>query len=81
MISIRLSEEEYLALRRLCLVSGARSVSDLAREAMRAILGGSGRGDLLPVCSNEINAQMKSLDQKLEHLSAEFDSFRTISGR
>ena len=34
MISIRLSDEEYEGLRTLCVSRGARSVSDLAREAM-----------------------------------------------
>ena len=81
MISVRLSEEEYSALRRLCLVSGARSVSDLAREAMHAFLRGPGRGDLPPISANDVNTQMKSLDQKIEHLAAEFSSFRTVSGR
>jgi hypothetical protein len=38
MISVRLSEEEYAALRHLCLLTGARSVSDLTRDAMRAVL-------------------------------------------
>src|SRR5579862_5176161 len=38
MISVRLSEEEYSALRHLCSLMGARSVSDLTRDAMRAVL-------------------------------------------
>src|SRR5579884_3922433 len=38
MISIRLSDEEYIGLKRLCVVRGARSVSDLARLAMSSML-------------------------------------------
>ena len=46
MISVRLSDEEYTALRRLCLVTGARSVSDITRDAMRMLLNGANREDL-----------------------------------
>jgi len=35
-----MSEEEFSSLRRICVATGARSVSDLAREAMRGLLNG-----------------------------------------
>ena len=38
MISVRLSETEYSALMWLCSASGARSISDFARDAMLASL-------------------------------------------
>jgi hypothetical protein len=47
MISIRLSEDEYLGLKQLCVVTGARSVSDLTRDAMRVVLNGVNRDDVL----------------------------------
>ena len=60
MISVRLSEEEYLALRRICSVTGARSVSDLTRDAMRVLLNGSDREDALGTNMDEFRAQMKA---------------------
>ena len=38
MISFRLSEEEYAGLRTLCEIEGARSVSDLARDAVSRLM-------------------------------------------
>jgi hypothetical protein len=64
MISVRLSEEEYSALRRLCLVTGARSVSDLTRDAMRVLLNGANRVDVFGSHMDEFRAQMRSLDRK-----------------
>ncbi len=77
MISIRLSEEEYLALRRLYLVSGARSVSDLTRSAMRVLLNGGGQRDVTANPLDEFSTQMKALNQKIEQLAAEVTSFKT----
>jgi hypothetical protein len=70
MISIRLSEDEYTGLKRLCGVSGARSVSDLAREAMRVLLNGNTKKeDALDSRIEEFRLQMRSLDRKIEELS------------
>lgn len=74
MISVRLSEEEYSALRRLCSVTGARSVSDLTRDAMRVLLNGNDREDALGSHINEFHAQMRSLDKKIEQLAAEINN-------
>jgi Arc/MetJ-type ribon-helix-helix transcriptional regulator len=71
MISVRVSEEEYSAFRRLCLVAGARSVSDLTRDAMRMLLNSTNREDVLGIHVNEFRAQMRSLDLKIEQLAAE----------
>ena len=70
MISIRLSEDEYNGLKRMCSISGARSVSDLAREAMRVLLTGASREDTLGPRIDEFRSQMRSLDRKIEELSA-----------
>lgn len=40
MISVRLSQEEYSALRDICSLTGARSVSDVTRDAVRTVLRG-----------------------------------------
>lgn len=76
MISVRLSEEEYAALRRLCQVTGARSVSDLTRDAMRGLLENGTREDTVGSRMEEFRAQMKSLDRKIESLAAEINAFK-----
>jgi len=76
MISVRLSEEEYSALRRLCSVTGARSVSDLTRDAMRVLLKGTNREEVLSIHVDEFRTQMRSLDRKIEQLAADITSFK-----
>jgi hypothetical protein len=71
-ISIRLSEDEYAGLKRLCSDTGARSVSDLARAGMRTLINGSPREDALGPWAEEFRLQMRSLDRKIEELSARF---------
>jgi hypothetical protein len=77
MISVRLSEEEYAALRRLCSVTGARSVSDLTRDAMRVLLKGANREDVLGIHVDEFRSQMRSLDRKIEQLAADITSLKS----
>lgn len=76
MISVRLSEEEYAALRRLCSVTGARSVSDLTRDAMRVLLNGASRDEKLGIHVDEFRSQMRNLDRKIEQLSADITSLK-----
>jgi hypothetical protein len=75
-VSIRMSEEEFSTLRRICLTTGARSVSDLAREAMRGLLNGTSQetGD---TTRNEYSAQMRELEQRVDKLSAEIEMFKS----
>jgi len=70
MISIRLSDEEYTGLKSLCSATGARSVSDLAREAMRVLLSGASREDTLGIRMDEVHSQVRNIDRKIEELSA-----------
>jgi hypothetical protein len=76
MISVRLSDEEYSALVRLSLVTGARSISDLARDAMRVLLNGATREHIPGSYVEEFRAQMRSLDKKVDRLAAEITTFR-----
>jgi len=80
MISVRLSEEEYSALRLLCSATGARSVSDLTRDAMRALITGSAREGSMGSYVDEFRAQIHNLDQKIEALAARIAQSRTESG-
>jgi hypothetical protein len=71
MISVRLSEEEYLALRQLCTATGARSVSDLARDAMHMVLRGANRDGFLGFYIDEFRSQIRNLDSKIEKLTVD----------
>jgi hypothetical protein len=79
MISVRLSEEEYSALRDLCTVTGARSVSDLTRDAMRTVLRTVNRED--PFSSNleEFRLTMENLEKKVAQLEAKITTIKTGS--
>jgi len=71
-----MSEEEFSTLRRICLTTGARSVSDLAREAMRGLLNGTHQQSGDDTARNEYTAQMRELEQRVDKLSAEIELFK-----
>ena len=74
MISVRLSEEEYSALMRLRSMIGARSISDLARDAMRVFLNSVAHEDRQVDPSAEFRAQIVLLNQKIENLAGRIAS-------
>ena len=76
-INVRLSDEEYLALERFCVASGARSISDLVRNTMNRLVSGANRDDLLASSVNEYSAHVKDLELKISELAAELESLRT----
>ena len=77
MISVRLSEEEYIALRNLCSMTGARSVSDLTRDAVHTVLRGMNREGLFENNLDEFRAGMKDLEKKVEQLEAKITMFKS----
>ncbi len=69
MVSFRLSEEEYEGLKRICMDVGARSLSDIAREAVHRLLG----SDAAPNKNLEnqltlLNGRMDALDHEVKRL-------------
>jgi hypothetical protein len=76
MISVRISEEEYAALRHLCSVTGARSVSDLARDAMNVFLSSASRGDGYSPHLGDFQAHIQSLGMKIEQLASEIKTLK-----
>ena len=52
-----MSEEEFTTLRRVCVATGARSLSDLAREAMRGLLSGANQEN--PANHRELNTPLR----------------------
>ena len=81
MISVRLSEAEYANLRLLCSVTGARSVSDLTRDAMRTLLNGTNREDALGIPAGEFREQMKDLNRRIEQLAADITNLKANGNR
>jgi Arc/MetJ-type ribon-helix-helix transcriptional regulator len=77
MVSVRLSEEEYIALRELCSSTGSRSVSDLTRDAMRAFLKGTNEEESLHVRMNEFCDQMNQLCGRVDQLVLLFEGVAT----
>lgn len=70
MVSIRLSDEEFRRLKELCEVRGARSLSDLAREAMHRMLQtGDGPGGSLQDRVAALDERVSSLQRELARLS------------
>jgi len=78
-LSIRVSDEEYIGLKRLCSASGARSVSDMAREAMRVLLSGATHEDTLGTRMEEVYTQVRSISRKIEELSDRLSTARELS--
>lgn len=77
MISIRLSEEEHAALIRVCLATGARSLSDFTRYAMRSLLNGAVHEDALRRLTDEFRSEVRTLGQKIDYLASEISSSKS----
>ncbi|MGD0002117.1 MAG: hypothetical protein ABSE21_18625 [Bryobacteraceae bacterium] len=73
MVSIRLSDEEFRRLRELCMTTGARSLSDLARDAMHRLIAGDGTGEGL-------TERVAELDQRLSHLQEKVTRLALLVG-
>ena len=69
MISLRLSNEEYEALRSLYRVHGSRSVSEFARDAMQKVIVEAKAGPAnIETRLQELDAKMNSLDREVGRL-------------
>jgi uncharacterized small protein (DUF1192 family) len=75
-IGVRLSEEEFVALQRLCISSGARSVSDFARKAMQDFLERTEGKHGSALEESEYMAQLKNLEHRVGELAAELARFK-----
>ena len=64
------------AVKRLSLVTGARRVSDLARDAMRGLLNGTNREDVLRNHLEEFRAEIRHLHRKIEHVAATVEEIK-----
>ena len=71
MISIRMSDEEYRTLKTLCYAHGTRSVSDIAREAIRKLMEVNEEPDDRAFLARleEFNGRLTLLDHEVARLS------------
>ena len=69
MISFRLSEEEYAGLRTLCENEGARSVSDLARDAVSRLMRKESETQV-EIVLGVLKGRLDDLDHQVQQLTA-----------
>jgi phage shock protein A len=70
-ISVRLSLEEFSALERFCVASGARSISELARNAICSLLNHANQENALTSTVREHSTLVRNMEDKINQLTAE----------
>ena len=69
MISFRVSEDEYAGLKNLCIDKGARSVSDMARDAVhRLVTNHSWPNNQLETVVQVLQGRIEALDIEVKSL-------------
>ena len=76
MVSIRLSDDEYRRLNELCEVTGARSISDLARDLMFRMLTPA-----MESVPQNLEDRVGHLDQKVARLGEQLEQIESRLGR
>jgi len=67
MVSIRLSDDEFRKLHEVCAMTGARSISDLARDAMHRLMAHGGCADR---DGNGVCERLQTLDERVARLES-----------
>ncbi len=81
-ISLRLSEQEYEALKATYTAHGARSISDFARTAMQRVISSSASSNgMLELKVQELNGKVTILDSELARLAQMFESEVTLRNK
>ena len=75
-ITVRLSEEEFATFQQLCVSTGARSISDLARKAMQEVLDRTATKTYPNSGRDRHSAQIRQLERKVEELATELAVFK-----
>jgi len=71
MISFRVSEDEYTGLKNLCVNQGARSVSDMARDAVHRLVTNHSWPNDQAWPGNQLETVVQVLQVKIEALDME----------
>lgn len=75
-IGVRLREDEYALLETFCIETGAQSIADVARSAIRAYIRDAHQKNALVLHANRSSIQMKELEAKVAQLTLEIAQFR-----
>jgi hypothetical protein len=71
MISFRVSEDEYAGLKNLCVNEGARSVSDMARDAVHRLITNHSWPNNQAWPNNQLETVVQVLQGRIEALDLE----------
>jgi hypothetical protein len=77
LVSFRIAEEEYRSLIEICETRGARSVSEVARDAMHGLLGVNGHGNGVEA---KLESKVVQLQGRLEELDREVKRLAMMVG-
>ncbi len=82
MISFRLSEDEYVNLKNLCIHQGSRSVSDLARDAVNRLAAPplNGNGSQFEGVVRSLQIRIDAMDRELKQLSCAVQARLSATG-
>ena len=85
MISFRVSEDEYTGLKNLCVNHGARSVSDMARDAVHRLINNhSWPNNQLETVVLVLQGRIEALDSEVKRLGMALNgqtSTRSVAAR
>ena len=73
MISFRISEDEYADLKDLCVNQGARSVSDMARDAVHRLVTRTWSNNQLETTVQRLQRKVEALDSEVKRLGMALD--------
>lgn len=74
MVNFRLSEDEYVALKNICLKEGARSLSDFARAAVCRLMAASRPADEpLDIWVRNLDAKVGEIDQTVRQITEQMN--------
>ena len=76
-VGIRFSAQEYADMQEFCVKKQLQSISDLARQAIKALISQTNRKDALVAAMSERTEYVKTLEEKLENLSVEVSLLRS----
>jgi hypothetical protein len=78
---VRLTQEEYAAVRTVGNLTGARNASDAMRDAVNLVLRAAKRGYLSEAGLDEFRASMNLFEDRLANLEAKLSAPEGASGR
>ncbi|MDR3718107.1 MAG: hypothetical protein P4K98_04845 [Bryobacteraceae bacterium] len=78
MVSIRLSDDEFIRVREACRMKGARSISDLARDAICRRVAGPSVREITG--EDGLCARVEDLDHRINHLQEQVSILATLVG-